>query len=531
MDDDLKMVEFSYIPNSWIVIDIETVIREGRIGLVRSAKEQFLDRGHPYIRMQHYDLEGKWNFNDVTKVSATSEELKLYKLKEGDVLFNTRNSYELVGKVAIWGLKNSEYLYNNNLLRLRFFNDVLPKWIAYQMISPLFRKQIELVKSATTNICAIYGKDLNRQAIVLSPLNEQRRLVAKIEALKTRSQRVKDALSSIPALLEQFRQSVLAAAFRGDLTADWRQLNPDVEPADVLLEKIRVERRRKWEEAELAKMKASGKAPKDDKWKEKYKEPEQIDDSELPELPRSWCWTSFAQVSDRVTVGHVGSMKDEYIEEGIPFLRSQNVRENKFDPEGLTFISRAFHKKIIKSSLESGDLVVVRSGNVGVACVIPKILQEANCSDLVIVKQPRAILPDYGAFYMNSVAKSHVNSKQVGVALTHFNTKSMAEMQIPVPPLDEQKSIITDVKKLFKIIENIVQQYQQSKDTISQLEQSILAEAFRGALVPQDPNDEPASVLLERIRAEREKSVDAKTKRTKKSQPVEESIQMKLELE
>ena len=92
----------------------------------------------------------------------------------------------------------------------------------------------------------------------------------------------------MPPLLEKLRQSILAAAFRGDLTKDWRAKHPDVEPASKLLERIRVERRKKWEEAELAKMKAKGKAPRDDRWKGKYKEPEAVDATGLPGLPEGW---------------------------------------------------------------------------------------------------------------------------------------------------------------------------------------------------------------------------------------------------
>jgi type I restriction enzyme S subunit len=96
--------------------------------------------------------------------------------------------------------------------------------------------------------------------------------VEKIEALTARSRKAREALEAIPELLDQFRQSVLAAAFRGDLTADWREQNPDVEPAEALLERIRVERRKRWEEAELEKMRAKGKEPTNDKWKAKYKD-------------------------------------------------------------------------------------------------------------------------------------------------------------------------------------------------------------------------------------------------------------------
>lgn len=141
--------------------------------------------------------------------------------------------------------------------------------------------------------------------VPIPPLNEQRRIVAKIEALKARSQRVKEELEAIAPLLDQFRQSVLAAAFRGDLTADWREKNPDVEPASVLLERIHAERCRRWEEAELEKMKVQGKTPKDDKWKAKYREPVKPDVSRLPELPEGWIWASWDEVSNWVTYGFI----------------------------------------------------------------------------------------------------------------------------------------------------------------------------------------------------------------------------------
>ena len=119
----------------------------------------------------------------------------------------------------------------------------------------------------------------------LPPLAEQQRIVAKIEALQERSRRAREALSEVGPLLEQFRQSVLAAAFRGDLTADWRAAHPNVEPASELLHRIRAERRRRWEQAELVKYEAKGQKPPKN-WKEKYKEPEPVDDSDLAQTPK-----------------------------------------------------------------------------------------------------------------------------------------------------------------------------------------------------------------------------------------------------
>src|SRR5690606_36004057 len=130
--------------------------------------------------------------------------------------------------------------------------------------------------------------------------NEQRRIVGKIEALFERSRRARQALDAIPPLIEKLRQSILAAAFRGDLTADWRAQNPDVEPASVLLERIRAERRRRWEQAYLDKLKAKGKTPKDDKWKSKYNAPAAAATAGLPSLPATWTWARVEELSSKV---------------------------------------------------------------------------------------------------------------------------------------------------------------------------------------------------------------------------------------
>jgi type I restriction enzyme S subunit len=120
-------------------------------------------------------------------------------------------------------------------------------------------------------------KQIRELQLPVAPLNEQKRIVAKIEALQARSDAARQALNAIPPLLEKFRQSVLAAAFRGDLTRSWREAHPDAEPASELLKRIRAERRRRWEEANP---------------KKQYTEPEPVDASGLPELPEGWCWAS-----------------------------------------------------------------------------------------------------------------------------------------------------------------------------------------------------------------------------------------------
>jgi type I restriction enzyme S subunit len=188
--------------------------------------------------------------------------------------------------------------------------------------------------------------------------------------------------------IQQLRQTILNLAVRGRLVPQ----DPHEEPAAQRL-------------ASVASKKAkAGSARTGRDWVQWLSEPV----VEAFVAPTGWAWARIADAVERVTVGYVGPMKDHYVANGIPFLRSQNVRPNRFREDGLINISRSFHQTILKSALAPGDVVVVRSGSVGTACVIPPSLPEANCSDLVVVKNPLGIVPDYLCFYLNSLAAVHV---------------------------------------------------------------------------------------------------------------------------
>lgn len=298
-----------------------------------------------------------------------------------------------------------------------------------------------------------------------APLEQQKRIVAEIEKQFSRLDEAVTNLKRVKANLKRYKAAVLKAAVEGKLTEEWRQQHPDVEPVSKLLERILTERRQKWE------------------GKGKYKDPSAPDTTDLPKLPGGWIWSTFEAVAKRVTVGHVGSMKNEYVDQGIPFLRSQNVRPNRYDPEGLKYISTEFHKQLKKSTLNPGDIVVVRSGSVGVSCVIPENLPEANCSDLVIIQTPEAILPEYGAYYMNSVVETRVAAGKVGVALTHFNTKSVASLPLPLPPVEEQRRIVDEVGSRLSCVREVEFQLEANFKRAERLRQSILSKAFSGGVI------------------------------------------------
>ena len=508
----------------------------------------YVENGVPFLSVK--DIRDGKVFFDNCKYISQEEHEELSKRchpEFGDLLITKSGT---IGRCAVIKTKKEFSLFVSVAL-LKPANHVNIDYIslAFQSWFQNINVQNDITGTAIKNFHLV---DFRQLSLPIAPQQEQRRLVTKIESLKARTARVKDSLSTIPALLDQFRQSVLAAAFRGALTADWREQNPDVEPASVLLEKIRLERRRKWEEAELAKMTASGKAPSDDKWKKKYKDAKLIDVDNLPKIPDNWIWVTADDLCYQITDGEHN--QPPYQSEGFPMLTAKHVQDGFVDMGDAKFISKEnFEKSLLRCAPENGDLLIVSVGaTTGRAAIV------FDCPPFAVVRSVLLLKPLLNVKFILNWIRSHWCQSWIGgasgaTAQAHLYINDTKRMPVPLPPEKEQQEIVHQIQLLFKTIDTIEKQYQETFGAINQLDQTILTQAFRGALVPQDPNDEPASVLLERIRAEREKNTGATSKRSKKSpdtspsqtnkntgatpkrsnkgEPFKEAIQMKLELE
>ncbi|WP_193747601.1 restriction endonuclease subunit S [Leisingera sp. ANG-M7] len=158
-------------------------------------------------------------------------------------------------------------------------------------------------------------------------------------------------------------------------------------------------------------------------------------------------------VATEITVGHVGSMANEYIEDGVPFLRSLNVLPHRIETSEIKYISPGFHGKLKKSALKPGDVVIVRTGKPGTCAVIPGDLPVSNCSDLVIVRCGPELRPRFLAYWVNTIARDHVASHVVGAVQQHFNVGSAKKMPIRLPDLRVQDDILSILGALDDKIE------------------------------------------------------------------------------
>ena len=198
---------------------------------------------------------------------------------------------------------------------------------------------------------------------------------------------------------------------------------------------------------------------------------------------KGWVDRQLASLCHEITVGHVGPMKREYKESGVPFLRSQNIRPFEVSIENAMFIDEAFHRSLKKSQLRPCDLVIVRTGYPGTAAVIPPELPDSNCSDLVIVRPGKEVNPHFlAAFFNSAFGKRLVLGKIVGAAQKHFNITAAKEVMLHVPQMPEQRAIIAMIDSLRAETQRLEFIYQRKLAALEALKKSLLHQAFSGLL-------------------------------------------------
>ena len=433
-------------------------------------------------------LQGKAEFGETypTAVKWCSAPTKI--AQPEDVLMSIR------APVGPTNLCPAQSCIGRGLAAIRPQGDIPSKYVLYSLRAT----EQELRSNATgTTFEAIRGDDLRCHRIAVAPLAEQRRIVAEIETQFTRLDASVTALRRAQANLKRYRASVLKAACDGQLVPTEAELarseGRDYEPAGTLLESILAERRARWESQE--------------KRRGKYKEPSAPDTSALPELPEGWVWAAVEQLSSRIQYGT--SNKADSDTSGVPVLRMGNIQEGSLDFSDLKYLPSQ-DTEVEKTLLANGDLLFNRTNSaelVGKSAVYREGHPLACfASYLIRVSFGEGCLPDYVCTFINSqhgrAYIGQVRSQQVGQA--NVNGTKLAAMTILLPPLAEQRRIVAEVERRLSVVQQAEATVEVSLARAERLRQSILKQAFSGKLVPQDPDDDPASALLERIRAERE---------------------------
>ena len=384
------------------------------------------------------------------------------------------------------------------LAAIRARGEIDPSFLRYF----LNRTEANLAAQGTgTTFSAITKRVLVSHPVAIAPLKEQRRISSKIDELFSEIEAGERALKRARAALARYRKSVLKAAVTGDLTADWRAANKDrLEPADKLLTRILAARREAWEKAERAKLKAQGKAPKGEEWRKKYREPAEPHTAELRALPDCWTWATVDQLSTKVTDGV--HKKPNYVDQGVPFVTVKNLTAGPgitFDD--LNYVAHSDHLEFIKRTHpERGDILISKDGTLGVTRVIKTDRVFSIFVSVALIKPVNRTMGDYfGVALASPIVQQQM--VPVGTGLQHIHLVDLRRDCIPLCSLDEQTEVVSRVEEAFSKANHVEAALDAQERAARALKQSILKAAFVGRLVPQDPNDEPAAKLLERISA------------------------------
>jgi type I restriction enzyme, S subunit len=433
-------------------------------------------------------------------------------IQTGDLLFSRANTVELVGACVIARQVTLPLMLSDKILRLKLARDSMKRWVLYLLRSDQGRRQIEALSSGNQESMRNIGQERIAQIRVpLPPLAEQTRIVDKLEELLSDLDAGVAELKAAQKKLALYRQSLLKASVEGALTADWRTQRAahgeSLETGADLLARILTERRARWEARQLAKFEKQGRTPPKG-WQAKYPEPVSPDMTGLPVLPKGWVWATIDMLSE-IQGGIQKQPSRTPKENKYPFLRVANVLRGKLKLDEIHEIE-LFDGELERLVLQPEDVLIVE-GNGSLSEIgrcarwDGSILNAVHQNHLIRVR-PIGVHSAYMEAWLNSVRGiDQVTALAATTSgLYTLNISKISKVPVPVPPYDEQTRLLG---LLMKGIEDYDQQEAAVKFGLKQStaqRKNLLKAAFSGQLVPQDPNDEPASALLARIGAERE---------------------------
>jgi type I restriction enzyme S subunit len=436
----------------------------------------------PYLSLEHIEsATGRIIQNGIGSDVHSTKAV----FHRGDVLYGRLRPY--LNKVAI---PTFDGICSTDILVFRPVAGIDNRYLA-RFLSTAAVVDFASHNSAGVQLPRIGLEKLGELQMPLPPLAEQKRIVGKLEELLIQVNAGRARLSHVAAILKRFRQSVLAAACSGVLTDDW----PVSDDADLLT--------RIYPESLAARGRRTVAAV----------------DVHVPpsglEIPSHWAWATFAQVCSLVTKGSSPEWQGfKYLDRGIRFLRSQNVRWGRLDLTECAFLDPSFNRSHPSSVIASGDVLLNLVGaSVGRAAVADHQAAGANCNQAVgIIRLVRDGIDSRWVltYLLSPWAQQHIALTKVDVARANFNLDDIRAMAIPIPPLSEQREIMRRVESLFALLDTLDRRVAAASARAHALTQSILAKAFRGELVPTEAelaraegrDYESAQALLARIQSE-----------------------------
>jgi type I restriction enzyme S subunit len=391
---------------------------------------------------------------------------------------------------------------------LRAESGIEPKWLANFLLQHEVRRAAQRKMTGGVGQMRVPASFLKHASIPVAPSAEQQRITDTVEELLSDLDAGVTALDRVQKKLAQYRAAVLKAAVEGNLTEEWRAQHPVCETGSDFLTRILAERRKRWEEDQLLRFDDAGKeAPRN--WRTKYREPASPETARLPALPEGWCWATCDQLA--WTAGYGTSEKCRESNSGLAVLRIPNIIAGNLDLTDLKHAPPEYSERE-EELVRVGDLMIVRTNGsrdlIGRGAVVqdPPALRLSFASYLIRLRLvPLSPLLRWVALTWGSAhARQWIESRAATSAgQFNINLGVLSSLPLPVPPVAEQEAIAEIVEDQLSVVDHLETDLESRLGIAAALRQVILRYAFSGRLVPQCPDDEPASNLLQRIAAER----------------------------
>lgn len=474
------------LPQGWVEAPAEDVC-----GLVQSGgtpKDGFIDQpGIPFLKVYNLvDQQVAFSYKPQW-VSTEVHESVLAKSRAvpGDVLMNIVGPP--LGKVAVVPSDAPEWNFNQAITMFRPSEAATSQWLYWYLRGG---SSVQSIINATRGIAGQVNISLSQCrafAIPVPPKAEQRRIVAKLDALTGRLARARAELARVPVLAERKHLALLRAGVTGSLTAKWREAS-DVEPIADTLQRIPAPQQGRGGRDATDKVipGTAGIA---------------VNDPGTP-LPPGWAWVPLLRVAKQET-GHTPSRsKPEYWDGAVPWIgiRDAGAHHGRIIETTLQTISQAGLSNSSARLLPAGTICLSRTASVGYVTMMKTSM--ATSQDFATWTCTEALLPEY-LLYVLMAEGDDIRRFGMGSTHTTIYFPEIRAFHIALPPIEEQREIVAKLKTALTRADRMEAEAARARALIDRLEAAILAKAFRGELVPQDPDDEPASVLLDRIRAER----------------------------
>jgi type I restriction enzyme, S subunit len=493
-------------------------------GTPSKSEERFWNGSIPWVSPKDMKVTSILDAEDHISLDAVASSAAKI-IPPGAVLFVTRSG--ILAHSFPVSTTRTNVTINQDLKAIVPFQPIDPEYLSWCLRAHA-RSILDRCTKDGTTVHSIEAPALKAYRVPIAPIEEQRRIVVKVEALFSELDKGVESLKTAREQLTVYRQAVLKQAFEGKLTDQWRRKNKDrLENPLKMLKRLRQEREAcyrqqlsDWETAVMAweVTNKDEKRPIKPKAPTPFQEPTPEELAELPDLPDGWIWARpediAAQEEYAIGIGPFGSnlKVSDYRENGIPLIFVRNITRSDFSRD-LKYIDPKKYAELIAHSVKPLDLLITKMGDPPGDCEIypetsPEAVLTADCLKFRLWEK-------YGhrKFYKNcfnsSLVRRQLGLITKGVAQKKISTARFKTILIPFLSIDEQQIIADHLDDVFSIVDQQEQAISESLQKAEALRQSILKKAFSGQLVTQNPEDEPASVLLERIRME--KANQAKT--------------------